>query len=155
MQEKEIKTEIIGAFLREKRKEKKINLQDMADLVGVTAGYLSTVERGINSPKTEVIERLLIALGVSVEEFSDEIEKEAVRESKEVGQTFAMAKNLEEYFKDNEKERKIKYSLSIQESIDMRAINLKVLLSEKEKIEIAELVDQVIATRINQIKGDK
>jgi transcriptional regulator with XRE-family HTH domain len=46
--------EKFGAFIRRQRETRRITLREMAKLIGVSATYLSKVERGENPPLTEV-----------------------------------------------------------------------------------------------------
>lgn len=52
----------IGQVIRERRKSKKLRLQDLADATGMSLGYLSQVELGRNSASVEVLYRCCLAL---------------------------------------------------------------------------------------------
>lgn len=53
-----------GEFLQKKREEKKITLRKMAEMIGVSAPYLSDIEKGRRNPpemeKLEMISRILL-----------------------------------------------------------------------------------------------
>lgn len=148
----EIRTEILGNFLREKRKHNRITLEKLARLTGVTVGTLSTIENGLKSPKMELLEKILIALEIPKDEFINEVELRAVQDKEEIGQTFAIANNLNDYFKELDSKRREKYFKLITEAIEIRAVAEEVLLSNRDKREIASLVESIVRTRINQIK---
>lgn len=153
--QKKIETKIIGAFLKEKRKEQQSTLQAIADTVGISVGYLSAVENGINIPKADVLKKLLIALNTEVKDFTEEIELRAIKESNEIGVNFAIASNLEDYIqKINESSEEI-IKNSVLKAVELRALENNVLLKDKELFDIANLINSVLTMRIQQIKGDK
>lgn len=53
-----------GEFLQKKREEKKITLRKMAEMIGVSAPYLSDIEKGRRNPpemeKLEIISHILL-----------------------------------------------------------------------------------------------
>lgn len=148
----EIRTEILGNFLREKRKHHKMTLEKLARLTDTTVGTLSTIENGLKSPKLELLEKILIALEIPKDEFIDEIETRAIQDKEEIGQTFAIVNNLKDYFENLEAERKAKYFKLLSQAIEIRAVAEEVLLSHREIKEIASLAESIVRTRINQIK---
>lgn len=53
--------------IREYRERRGYKLQELADKVGITAGYLSHLERGErDNPSTEVMENIASALNASI-----------------------------------------------------------------------------------------
>lgn len=55
--------------IRKYREKKGMKLQELADRAGISAGYLSHLERGErDNPSTEVMENISIALNASIPE---------------------------------------------------------------------------------------
>jgi transcriptional regulator with XRE-family HTH domain len=58
-----------GAVIRERRTELGIGLVDMAERLGVSAPYLSRIERGLESPpRDHLIERAAAILGLQMDD---------------------------------------------------------------------------------------
>ena len=53
----------IGTFIKKRRKELGMTLQQMADKTGLSTGYLSLMERGINSPTIDNLHKICRAIG--------------------------------------------------------------------------------------------
>jgi len=58
-----------GDRLRQLRREADLTQEQLASAAGVSVDFLSLVERGINAPSFDNLEKLSKALGVSVREF--------------------------------------------------------------------------------------
>ena len=58
--------EIIAKNIKALRKQHEITLQKLADLTGLTKGYLSRIERSKKPPPYSTLNRIAIALGVEV-----------------------------------------------------------------------------------------
>ena len=58
-------TEVFGTNVRLERTRAKLTLEDLAEAVGTTAGYLSQVERAKVSPTLEAVDRIAKALKVT------------------------------------------------------------------------------------------
>ncbi|MDJ0752739.1 MAG: XRE family transcriptional regulator [Ardenticatenaceae bacterium] len=56
----------IGRRIKERRQELKLSLRQMAEQVGVTASFLSQIERDIASPSLDTLRRISHVLGVPV-----------------------------------------------------------------------------------------
>ena len=56
----------VGKRVTERRAELGISQDELANLVGVTQGMISLIERGIKSPSLEVLLKLQEALGVAL-----------------------------------------------------------------------------------------
>jgi transcriptional regulator with XRE-family HTH domain len=63
-----------GAALRRLRRERAVGLNDLAARAGVSASYLSEVERGFKRPSTDVLARLAVAFGLAPSELLAYIE---------------------------------------------------------------------------------
>lgn len=61
-----MKEEIITENIHRLRKQKKITLQGLADLTGLSKGYLSKVERSKKAPPFSTVNRIAMALGVDL-----------------------------------------------------------------------------------------
>ena len=67
---------MIGSRIRELRKDRKINLVDMAEKVGLSPSYLSQIERGLINPSLASLRKVARELNVPIYEFlKDEDEK--------------------------------------------------------------------------------
>jgi transcriptional regulator with XRE-family HTH domain len=58
-----------GRRLRQLRRERDITQEKLAESTGISIDMLSNIERGVNAPSFETMERLSKALGVHVREF--------------------------------------------------------------------------------------
>jgi transcriptional regulator with XRE-family HTH domain len=56
--------ELIAENIKTLRKQKKFTLQELADLTGLTKGYLSKIERSKKAPPYSTLNRIAMALGV-------------------------------------------------------------------------------------------
>ena len=65
-----------GGILKERRKEKKLTLAQIANLTGLSAAYLSLLERNMNSPTIENLNRVCAVLDLTL---SDLIERASTR----------------------------------------------------------------------------
>ena len=55
-----------GKHLRSIRQERLLTQEQFAELVGISVDFLSSIERGINSPSFEVLERISRGLRLPV-----------------------------------------------------------------------------------------
>ncbi|MDR2945563.1 MAG: XRE family transcriptional regulator [Candidatus Adiutrix sp.] len=62
----EIITEIIAANLQSIRKERRMTLQDLADLTGVSKSMLGEIERGTSNPTITVLWKIITGLKISI-----------------------------------------------------------------------------------------
>jgi len=58
--------ELVGRELRAQREARRERLVDVADVAGVSAQYLSEIERGLKDPSSEVLAAVAEALGLGV-----------------------------------------------------------------------------------------
>ena len=63
--------ENIGSRLRDIRNQRKITVNDLAKMAGVSAGMISQIERNISSPSIRILERIRQALNVPLMELVD------------------------------------------------------------------------------------
>lgn len=64
----------IGTFIKKRRKELGMTLQQMADKTGLSTGYLSLMERGINSPTIDNLHKICRAIDTTMIELLSDIE---------------------------------------------------------------------------------
>jgi transcriptional regulator with XRE-family HTH domain len=62
--------ELVGRELRAERLARRERLVDVADVAGVSAQYLSEIERGLKDPSSEVLAAVAGALGLGVLELT-------------------------------------------------------------------------------------
>jgi transcriptional regulator with XRE-family HTH domain len=55
-----------GTRLRSIRRERKLTQEEFAELVGISVDFLSLIERGINAPSFEVLEKMVHGLKLPV-----------------------------------------------------------------------------------------
>jgi transcriptional regulator with XRE-family HTH domain len=55
-----------GRRLRQLRRERDMTQEELAEMVGISTDFLSNVERGINAPSFENLEKIAKALRVPV-----------------------------------------------------------------------------------------
>lgn len=71
----------LGSAIRKIRNQKKITLNDLAEKTSLSASFISKVERDINSPSFNSLQKICLALGVSS---SDMIACEQTEEAEEI-----------------------------------------------------------------------
>jgi transcriptional regulator with XRE-family HTH domain len=57
-----------GQNLKRLRKTRKLTQEQLAESIGVSVDFISNVERGINGPSFDTLEKLAAVLGVAVVE---------------------------------------------------------------------------------------
>ncbi len=67
-----LKYNLFGAFLREKRQEKKISLRELSDKVGIAHSYISKIENGSKLPPSDDV-LLRLAKGLNLDKEAVEI----------------------------------------------------------------------------------
>lgn len=65
--EESIEREEIGRRIRTLRKSRELSIQRLSELTGISAGYLSEVERGASAPSGEKLARLAGELGSTID----------------------------------------------------------------------------------------
>jgi transcriptional regulator with XRE-family HTH domain len=60
-----------GRRLKSIRLERKLTQEEFAELVGISVDFLSLIERGINAPSFEVLEKMSANLRLPVRELFD------------------------------------------------------------------------------------
>ncbi|MBN1310787.1 MAG: helix-turn-helix transcriptional regulator [Anaerolineae bacterium] len=60
-----------GKQLRRIRKRRDLTQEQLAEIVDVSPEFISNVERGINAPSFETLEKLAEALRVAIKDFFD------------------------------------------------------------------------------------
>lgn len=66
--------EQLGMRIRFLRKEKKLSQEDLALEANINKNYLSDLENGRRNPSFEILEKLAVALGISLSELFKGIE---------------------------------------------------------------------------------
>ena len=62
---------VIGKYLADRRKEQKLTLSEVASMLGVSAGYISRIERGSSTPTQDMVNKLCGAYGIDSIELLD------------------------------------------------------------------------------------
>ncbi len=60
----------VGLNLQLLRREAKLSQEELADRSGVHQTYLSGVERGVRNPTVTVLQKIAVALGLDIENFT-------------------------------------------------------------------------------------
>jgi transcriptional regulator with XRE-family HTH domain len=60
-----------GKRLRQIRRQKDITQEQLAEAIGVSPTFMSNLERGINGPSFDILQKLTEVLGVPAKEFFD------------------------------------------------------------------------------------
>jgi len=63
----ETQREVLGAFIRQQRKQANLSLRQLAELTSLSNPYLSQIERGLHQPSVRVLKAISDALNVSAE----------------------------------------------------------------------------------------
>jgi transcriptional regulator with XRE-family HTH domain len=63
----EAQREVLGAFIRERRKQANLSLRQLAELTSLSNPYLSQIERGLHQPSVRVLRAISDALNLSAE----------------------------------------------------------------------------------------
>jgi transcriptional regulator with XRE-family HTH domain len=61
----------LGDFIRRRRKERGCSLEEVAQAIHITRGFLSEIERGSRNPSTELLGKLASVLGVDRDQLED------------------------------------------------------------------------------------
>lgn len=79
-------SENIGEKLKKTRKKQNLTISDLAKMTNLSAGYLSNVERGINSPTIESLRKIVNALSTTfIELFREQKkDKKIIRKSERI-----------------------------------------------------------------------
>ena len=64
----------LGKALRAYRKDKNLTLTNLAEITGLSSGYLSILERGLNSPTLENLNKICQALGITMVDLLEHID---------------------------------------------------------------------------------
>lgn len=64
----------VGHFIKKKRKEQNMTLQQLAEATGLSVGYLSLMERGLNSPTIANLHKVCRAIHTTMIELFSDIE---------------------------------------------------------------------------------
>jgi len=60
---------LFGRRLRQLRRQKDLTQEQLAEAVGISVEFISNIERGINAPSFETLERLAAVLQLPFEAF--------------------------------------------------------------------------------------
>ncbi len=66
---------VLAAVVKQLREERDITQEDLAHDAGITVSSLSRIERGLNSPGWITVSKIVNALGVSLAELVEDIER--------------------------------------------------------------------------------
>lgn len=105
----------LGEKIKSIRKSKNYTLQDLSNITGLSLGFLSNVERDLNSPSISNLQQICQALGINLMEIlNDESEEKPVTRTNE----------REEIFNNNKTSIKVERLLSGKESLNGIAITI-------------------------------
>ena len=105
----------IGEKIKAIRKNKDYTLKQLADITGLSIGFLSNIERDLNSPSISNLQQICSALGVNLMEVFDE----------EAGNNpITRATEREEIFNNTESSVKVESLLNGKASLNGIAITL-------------------------------
>lgn len=95
-----------GANLKQFRTEKGLSQEELAQKIGVHANHLSRYERDVASPSIEVVEKISLALDVSIDRlvFGKESDIEGAVTDKELISLFKKVQLLNDKQKDTVKD---------------------------------------------------
>ena len=68
-----------GRRIRSIRSERQLTQEEFAELIGISVDFLSLIERGINAPSFQVLERMAKNLDLTVRDLFDFRKKEESR----------------------------------------------------------------------------
>ncbi|EOU2059841.1 XRE family transcriptional regulator [Clostridium perfringens] len=146
------KTTIIGEELRKIRKDRGYQVQELADLINVSKGYLGNIESGNRTPSLKLLKKLSMALNFDIKEFLDTVTLRAVQETKEIGQTMGFYNNIDNEMKIFKEENEELVTKSLLSAVELIALENNVLLNEKDLNDIINLVDVTIRLRLEQCR---
>lgn len=106
----------LGEKIKSIRKSKDYTLKQLSDLTGLSLGFLSNVERDLNSPSISNLQQICSALGINLMEIlSDETTEKPVTRMNE----------REEIFNNDKTSLKVERLLSGKESLNGIAITIE------------------------------
>lgn len=62
----------VGKNIKEIRKERNLSLNELADMIGMTKGYISKIENSASAPPLSTLSKIAISLGVEVGDLTAE-----------------------------------------------------------------------------------
>lgn len=65
----------VGLYLKQMRRQKYLTLAQVAEEIGVTANYVSLIERGKNTPNDEIISKLAKLYGIDEDDLFERFGK--------------------------------------------------------------------------------
>lgn len=105
----------IGCKIKNIRKDKKYTLKTLSEITGLSIGFLSNIERDLNSPSISNLQQICSALGVNLMEiFNDEHDENPVTRTTE----------REEIFSNNTLDVKVESLLNGKSNLNGIAISL-------------------------------
>lgn len=66
----------VALTVRSLRKEKRLSQEELSELSGLDRTYISGIERGVRNITLDSLESIIIALGLSIDDFMREMIKE-------------------------------------------------------------------------------
>lgn len=92
----EIDSKLVGRRIMQKRKELDLTQEQLSELIGITSGHLSCIERGHYLPTTQSIYKLCEVLGESpnyylIGQISTEREEKIISISKKLPESYQIA----------------------------------------------------------------
>ena len=127
-------------------------MQELADLINVSKGYLGNIESGNRTPSLKLLKKLSMALNFDIKEFLDTVTLRAVQETKEIGQTMGFYNNIDDEMKIFKEENEELVTKSLLSAVELMALENNVLLNEKDLNDIINLVDVTIRLRLEQCR---
>jgi len=75
---------LLGKYLRKARIDLDLSLRELADQIGISPAQLSAIETGKRDAKTDVIDKMANAIGISSNKEREYFEQIAIRSNSEV-----------------------------------------------------------------------
>ena len=75
---------LLGKYLRKARVDLDLSLRELADQIGISPAQLSAIETGKRDAKTDVIDKMANAIGISSNKEREYFEQIAIRSNSEV-----------------------------------------------------------------------
>ena len=128
---------MIGINLRRIREEKKIGINELGQLTGVNASYISALENGRkNNPSMSIMKKIAESLNVSVWEIlQEDSPTDASADSPETGSGPDDSDDIQEILEQLHKRPELKALFSITKNVTKKDIEkaMKIIEALKEK----------------------
>lgn len=152
---------ILGSNIKEKRKEKGFNIQQLADDLGIAYSTMANIESGTKKPTIEQLEKLGEALDYYPVELMHIDYDENVYKSLSLEEQENVLNDMKEYLdliREIQKKRDVEFSGYLEKAIQLKSKCYSPTgkeFTQQDFTEIQYMVSEMIKIRLSQISNSK